>query len=62
MSENPFKKTPPETMEGRFIDKDGVDHGDRDFHERQMGTDDEQEQADLAALIAANEEKKKPTP
>ena len=37
-------------MEGRFIDKKGVDHGDRDFHEKAMGTDDAAEKKDLEAL------------
>jgi hypothetical protein len=54
MNENPFKKIdPPKAMEGRFVDKDGKDHGDRDFHERQMGMDEAQELADLEALKKA---------
>lgn len=59
MNENPFKKVNrPIAMEGRFIDKDGTDHGDADFHERQLGMTPEQEVADLEALREAI---KKPT-
>lgn len=30
------------TMEGRFVDKDGVDHGDEAFHEEGMGFAEEE--------------------
>lgn len=54
MNENPLKNIDPsKAMEGRFIDNKGKDHGDRNFHERQMGTSDEQEEADLEALRKA---------
>lgn len=48
---NPAPETGP-AMEGRFIDKDGVDHGDRHFHEVGMATTAEAEEKDIEAIRA----------
>ena len=52
---SPFGIVPPEpspekAMEGRFIDKQGKDHGDRDFHEKALGFDEAAEQSQLSDL------------
>ncbi|KAA0206188.1 hypothetical protein EDM68_02800 [Candidatus Uhrbacteria bacterium] len=50
--EHPPKNTPPESkpMEGRYIDSEGKDHGDKAFHETHMNTDMNTEREDLEAL------------
>ncbi len=37
-------------MEGRYIDSEGKDHGDKAFHETHMNTDMNTEREDLEAL------------
>lgn len=55
MNEKHFFKPAPDAhpaMEGRLIDKDGVDRGDWHFHEVGMATTAEAEEKDLEAIRA----------
>lgn len=54
---NPSKEFPtekPQAQEGRFVSKDGVDHGDQHFHELGWGFDEDAEQRALEDLATFN--------
>lgn len=52
MTDKKMKGIPPMTQaqEGRFVDKDGKDHGDRHFHDVGWATTPEREAEDLEAI------------